>query len=250
MYTEEFLFPGTAGHHLSARIYCDNLENKNGVIFSHGLFSSMDGYKITRLAQNIVSSGYSLMTFNFSSAENFENNTRNLSVLQQVRELECAADEFIKRGIDRLHLMGSSMGSAITLLFASSVTISIQSLMLIATPFDLGAIIPGQIKDKLPGLDDHGYSEISGVMVNNSFLKEIIRISMIDTVKKINCPVLLIHGTDDDVVNFSNLALFTANCNTNCTELPIKGGDHNLTDNKYLNIISRNITEWLGKFNA
>ena len=116
MYTEEFLFPGIAGHDLSGRIYCDNPENKSGVIFSHGLFSSMDGYKITRLAQSIVSSGYSLMTFNFSSAENFENNTRNLSILRQVRELECAADEFIKRGVERLHLMGSSMGSAVTLL--------------------------------------------------------------------------------------------------------------------------------------
>ena len=122
--------------------------------------------------------------------------------------------------------------------------------MLIATPLDLGAIIPGRIKDQLPELDDRGYSEISGIMVNNSFLKEIIGISMVDAVKKIDCPVLLIHGTDDAVVDFSNLALFTANCKTNCTPLPINGGDHNLTDDKDLKIIDRNITEWLGKFNA
>lgn len=250
MYTEEILFPGTDNSSLSARIYSDKPGNANGIIFSHGLFSSMDGYKITRLASDIVSCGYCLMTFNFSSAENISDNTRNISVLKQVRELGCAVDEFRRRGIYRPHLMGSSMGAAVTLLYAASAAHPVESLVLIATPIDLAAIIPGMTAGKALLLSDMGYSEISGVRVNNGFFKEIVQIPMINAVKNITSPVLLIHGKDDPVVKFANFELFISNCRTDCTQLAIEGGDHNLTGDNDLELIRENIVKWLGKFYA
>ena len=250
MRIEEFLFPGTENSNLSARIYSDNPGNENGIIFSHGLFSSMDGYKITRLSNDIVSRGYDLMTFNFSSAENFEGPVRNISLLKQVRELGCAVDALRKRGIKRLHLMGSSMGAAVTILYAASATRPVESLVLIAAPIDLPAIIPGMTAEKALSLDDSGDNEISGIRINNGFFKEIVQVEMIDAVKNINCPVLLIHGKDDSVVDFSNFSLFVSNCRTDCTQLVIEHGDHNLTTNQNLELIRENIVKWLGKFYA
>ncbi|HPS56561.1 MAG TPA: alpha/beta hydrolase [Spirochaetota bacterium] len=250
MRTEEFLFPGTENSSLSARIYSDNTESENGIIFSHGLFSSKDGYKITRLAHDIVSCGYNLMTFNFSSAENFNKNIQNISLLEQVHELGCAVDEFRRRGIRRLHLMGSSMGATISLLYAASATVSVESLVLIATPLNLLAIVPGMTAGKALQLDDSGYFEISGISVNNGFFKEIVQVSMIDAVKKVNCPVLLIHGKKDNVVDFSNFRLFVSNCRTDCTQLVIERGDHNLTADQDLELIRKNIVKWLGRFYA
>lgn len=250
MLTEEFFLPGASSSSLSARIYSDKPENNKGLIFSHGLFSSMDGYKIKRLAHDIVSCGFNLMTFNFSSAEKFNDKKRDISVLQQVYELGCAVDEFRRRGISRIHLMGSSMGAAVTLLYAASANLPVESLILIATPIDLLAIIPGMTADKAFMLDDSGYYDISGIMVNNGFFKEIARISVLDAVKKINCPVLLIHGKKDNVVNFSNFSLFTANCRTACTQLAIEDGDHNLTGEEDMEQIRENTVKWLGKFNA
>lgn len=250
MLTENFFFPGTDNSRLSARIYSNNPDNNDGIIFSHGLFSSMDGYKITRLAEDIVSCGYNLMTFNFSSAENLHDNKRNISVLKQVRELGHAVDEFRRRGIKRVHLMGSSMGAATTLLYASASISPIKSLILIATPLDLPAIIPGMTDEIALGLDENGYSEISGLLVNNGFFKEIFRISMIDAVQRIYSPVLLIHGENDEVVNFSNFRLFLAKCRAECMQVAIENGDHNLTGDSCLQVIRESITKWLRKFHV
>lgn len=253
MHTEEFLFPGIDDSFLSARIYTSSPGNNNGIIFSHGLFSSMDGYKITRLATDIVYAGFDLMTFNFSSAEDFTAKKRNISLLKQVQELNCAVNEFRRRGISRIHLMGSSMGSAVSILYAAGTEGSepgIESFILIATPLDLPAIIPGMTADKAIGLDDYGYQEISGILVNNGFFKEIFQVSIIDAVKKINSPVLLIHGMNDTVVDFSNFRLFVSICRSACTQIAVEGGDHNLTGEKDLDLIGRNLVKWLGKFYA
>lgn len=250
MRTEEFLFPGIDNISLSARIYSNSTGNKDGIIFSHGLFSSMDGYKITRLASDIVSAGYDLMTFNFSSAENFNAATRNISIMKQVRELGCAVSEFKRRGIRRFHLMGSSLGAAVTILYAAGSEPGPESLILIATPLNLPAIIPGMTPEMALGLDDTGYQEISGIRVNNSFFREIFQVSIIEAVNKINSPVLLIHGTNDTVVDFSNFSLFVSICRTDCTQIAVEGGDHNLTGDKDLDLIGRNIVKWLGKFDA
>ena len=160
MFTEEFLFP--AGEScLSARIYSRNTKTEQGILFSHGLFSSKDGYKITRLARDIVSCGYDLMTFNFSSAEKFGSDQRRISITGQVRELGYAADEFRRRGIRRLHLMGSSMGAAVSILYAAGSDHPPESLILIAAPLDLLSVIPEMTAEKALKLDDSGFSEIS-----------------------------------------------------------------------------------------
>ena len=250
MFIDEFLFPGTENSSLSARIYSNKTCNNKGIIFSHGLFSTMDGYKIKRLAGDIVSAGYNLMTFNFSSAEDFTATTRNISILKQVRELGCAVNEFRKRGITNLHLMGSSMGAAVSILYASSAPETPDSLVLIATPLDPLAIIPGMTADKALKLDESGYSEISGIMVNNGFFREISHISITDAVEMINCPVLLIHGNNDQVVDFSNFSLFLSHCRTDCSPLVIDQGDHNLNNDKDLEMIRVNIIKWLGKLDA
>ena len=250
MFTKEFLFPGSGNSSLSARIYSSNTKNNKGVLFSHGLFSSKDGYKITHLADGIVSCGYDLMTFNFSSSENPGHDVRKISVTGQVQELSAAVNEFQRRGISKIHIMGSSMGAAVTLLYAASAEAAVESLILIATPLDLLSIIPGMTAEKALQLDDSAFSEISGIKVSNIFFREIAHISMLDAVRKIKSPVLLIHGKKDPIVDFSNFGLFISNCATQCRELAIEGGDHNLTGDREMTVILENTVTWLERFNA
>jgi len=244
-----FLFTNSCGAEISARIYPCNGSDR-GVIFSHGLFSSKDGYKITRMASSIVSCGFNLMTYDFSFSGESSGNIRDISVIQEVDDLRNAVSEFKKRGVRNIHLMGSSMGAAVSILFCSSSVDEFESLILIAAPLDLLAIIPGMTPEKAASLNENGSSLISGIEVSNKFIMELAKLDMPGAVKQIKVPVLLIHGREDSVVDFSNTRLFISSCTSECRQVIINDGGHNLTRDSDIAIITEAVMSWLVEFNA
>jgi len=242
---ENFKFRNSHGQELPARLYYNDRNNKRGVLFSHGLFSSKDGYKITQMAEYIVNAGYTLMTFDFTYSGESPGDICDISVMQEVDDLLRAADVFGEKGIENVHLMGSSMGGVVSILAGSSEALSPESIMLIATPLKFDGLIPADISDK-ENEDDMVY--ISGVQVNKKFINELKSLDVASAVEKITCPVLLIHGKLDAVVSFKDFEKIKKLLTTGCDSLLIEDGDHNLTDEKHLNLIKEKVKNWLGKF--
>lgn len=248
MITENFTFRNMAGIELSARIYSPDSPCDRGVIFSHGLYSSKDGYKIKKMAEGIVLCGYTLMTFDFTFAGESPGNITDISVLEEVNDLVSAIDLFRKRGIRKLHLMGSSMGAAVSVLAGSRPGERFESLILIATPLDLLGIIPGMTPEKVDLLEPYGYTSVQGIKLKNSFFRELKDINMVRAVQGINAPVILFHGGMDEVVKFSNHEAFMSNIKTEALPFVIPDGDHNLTRETDIEFMMQRISEWLGRF--
>jgi putative redox protein len=249
MIIDNFKFRNRRDVELAGRIYRKKSARKAGVIFSHGLFSSKDGYKITQMAGTILDSGFALMTFDFTFSGESSGKIADISILDEVDDLICAINLFRSRGFEKIHLMGSSLGAAVTVLTASLGQFEIESLMLIAAPLSFEKLVPEIKKEDLNDLDSQGYTSISGVMVTNRFIREIFEIDMVEAVKKISIPVLLFHGGQDAVVDISNHDIFVANCASACLSLVIEDGDHNLTRDSDIKIISEEVKGWLGKYN-
>jgi putative redox protein len=238
-----------AGLELCARIYVSAFPYEKGVIFSHCLYSSKDGYKIKKMAEGIVNCGYTLMTFDFTFAGESPGNITDISVLEEVNDLLAAIKIFRERGVKKLHLMGSSMGAAVSVIAASESDDKFESLILIATPLDLLGIIPDMTPEKADRLEPHGYTSVQGVKLKNSFFRELKNIDMIDAVGKIKAPVIIFHGGMDEVVKFSNHELFMMNIKTETLPFVIPDGDHNLTRETDIDFMMQKISEWLGRFN-
>lgn len=250
MIIDNFKFRNRRDVELAGRMYRTKSDQKDGVIFSHGLFSSKDGYKITQMAGSILESGFALMTFDFSFSGESPGKIADISILDEVDDLKCAINLFKSRGFEKIHLMGSSLGAAVTILTASSGEFEIESLMLIAVPLSFEKLVPELKNNDLSDLDSQGYTSVSGVLVNNRFIREIFEIDMIEAVKEIISPVLLVHGKLDAVVDFGDHDTFIENCTSECLSLVIEDGDHNLTRDSDIKIISENVKGWLGKFNV
>ena len=244
METVNFTFLNNRNIELAGRIYKNN-NSSAGVIFSHGLFSSKDGYKITKMAEAIVNSGFNLMTFDFTFSGESPGSIKDISIEEEIDDLKCAINYFKETGIKSIHLMGSSMGAAITILTASLNIYNIESVMLIATPLSFKKLIPEFTENDINSMNLDGFTSIDGVLVNNHFIKEIFNINMIDAVKKINIPSLLIHGQNDNIVNIENLYLYIQNCPSACSYFIIEDGDHNLTRESDILKISEKVTDWL-----
>ncbi|HNW27229.1 MAG TPA: alpha/beta hydrolase [Spirochaetota bacterium] len=243
---EDIYFTNNAGRRLAGRIYRPDKAGDAGVLFSHGLFSSKDGYKITRMADDIAATGHPLMTFDFSCAGESGGSIADLSTLQEVEDLASAVDCFRERGMKRIHLMGSSMGAAVSILYASRQDPSIESLILIAAPVDLQGLFT-----KATGIADvstlptDGMTAVEGIGLKNSFFLELPRIDMIRALNDIRVPVLAIHGGRDSVVEPRNVDLLEENVSTFTKTVIIDDGDHNLTRETDIRFLKDTIINWL-----
>jgi pimeloyl-ACP methyl ester carboxylesterase len=243
---ENIRFNNNLGRPLAGRVYRPEHPGVSGIIFSHGLFSTKDGYKITRLAQDIIATGHSLMVFDFSSCGESGGDIADLSVLQEVEDLAAAVEFFRGSGIDKIHLMGSSMGAAVTLLYAARENAAVVSLILIATPADFRDMFPGNegVTGGAPQ-SENGMTAIDGFRIKNSFFREIAGIDMRDALRKIRVPVLAFHGGMDGVVDPRNTGILEDELTTFVKTVVIDDGDHNLTREEDIRLMKETISGWL-----
>lgn len=245
MNIEDFLFNNSRGQKLAARLYYKDRNNKKGVIFSHGLFSSKDGYKITEMARNIVNAGFTLMTFDFTFSGESPGDIFDISVLQEVDDLNRAVNVFREKGIEKIHLMGSSMGGVVTVLSVSEYNLSPESVILIATPVNFDGLIP---HDAALNENHKGTVNISGVNVRKNFITELKNLDVASALENITCPILAIHGKLDTVVSYKDFETIHNLLGPGCDSLLIEDGDHNLTAENHLKLIKEKVENWLGEF--
>lgn len=243
---EDVIFYNNKDQKIAGRIYKPAATSRNGVIFCHGLFSSKDAYKIVNMADDIVKAGFELLTFDFSFVGESGGDFREFSILQEVEDLRSAVNYFRGRNISAINLIGSSMGGAVSLLFASENPGVIKSLTLIATPVKM----PGLLNKINPALDINsipadGMSYIEGVQVNNKFFIEASSIDTIKSVQAIKIPTLIIHGKKDAVVDFSNATLIYDLLKIEKKLVSIDDGEHNLTRSSDISILKENIINWM-----
>ncbi len=248
MIVENIHFHNNKNQRIAGRIYRGEIPSKEGVIFCHGLFSSKDAHKITWMAEYIINAGYTLQTFDFSFVGESEGHISELSILQEVEDLRSAINYFNDNWTSNVHLIGSSVGGVVSLLFSSENCASIKSLTLIATPVNLvDLMLKNTDVDELESLSDDGMTSIDGVPIKNSFIKEIRYIKIEEAVLQINFPTLIIHGRDDQVVDVSNAEFLDDNLKSEKKLILIEDGDHNLTRESDLNILKDNIIDWLNQ---
>ena len=61
---------------------------------------------------------------------------------------------------------------------------------------------------------------------------------------QIKCPVLIIHGDKDEVVDIKNAGILKENLPDGHLVI-IEGGDHSLNGDEHLTMIKKNLLQWL-----
>lgn len=249
MRVQDASFNNNRGRRISARLYRGG-STGTGMIFSHGLFANKDGYKITRLAESIVSAGADLLTFDFSYAGGSGGSISEISLLQEVEDLASAVQFFKGQGVKRIHLMGSSLGAAVTLLYAARQDEAVSSLILIATPVDIHRLLITSAGIQNPNdLPEDGYTPLEGVPIRNGFYREVASIDVPAAIQKISVPVLAIHGMCDAVVDPTNVGLLKEYLRRPIRTVFIAEGDHSLTRDSDIRLMAEEIAGWiLGRY--
>lgn len=217
------------------------------VILVHGFGATKeeDGM-FDDIANILAESGILVYRFDFSGRGESDGDYANTSLTKQSDDLQSILD-FVKSqslvDTSRIGILGQSFGTPTSITLNSN----IKSLVL------MGSF--GHVKEVMSNLFGDGYNPTGistrvktdgeTVKLNPVFWSDFKNHDILKSIKLIKCPVLFIHGSEDDIVPLSEMeALYNA-ANDPKEKVVIKGGDHGLDPKR--NEMLKIIVDWFKK---
>lgn len=219
-------------------------ESVGTVVYSHGLFSSKDAYKINQIAPALNDNGYTVISFSYGYTRHYTTgNPLIISLPQCASELNAVLEYAANNHNPSLHIIGSSMGGAIALYYLATVPyiFSIKSISLIATPVHLQHLVRAIAPEGISGT----YVSVGEYTIDAQSLLQMDAIELIKLIPRVDVPVCIIHGQNDNVVPVSHAYDLQKHLCVPHTMHIIPDGDHTLTVERHVEFIKNTILSWL-----
>jgi len=213
------------------------------VIICHGMEASKEGTKSVQLATAIAAAGVNALRFDFSYVGESEGAFADLTVSGEVDDLAGAWDFARWRALGKTALIGSSLGGTVALLFAAE-QVDVAAAATIAA-----VVHPGRRARALPPAERErwrreGSYDFNGMRLGTAFLDDIDGLDVLARVRTVRCPVLLAHGTADEVVPIDDAAAFAACLGGQSAIRRYEGADHRFSDPALLHTMLADVTRW------
>jgi putative redox protein len=215
------------------------------VILCHGMESSKESDKLIYLAQLLAQNGIAALRFDFAYVGESSGKFEDITYSGEVEDLKAAHALMLSRGAEKIAILGSSMGGTVALLFAAQEP-KVAALVTVAAPihperFPDRVLAPVQTQD----WRERGFTFYNGQRINLALLHDLEKINVAESVKKITCPVLVLHGAADEVVPVEE-AYELAGCLSHVKRLSIlKGTDHRLSNPEMMRQAIAEALGWL-----
>jgi len=239
-------FTNSRGDTLVGVLHDAAKDRTNGaVILCHGMESDRNSEKLIFLDRHLAQRGILTMRFDFSYVGESSGKFEDITYSGEVEDLRAAYALVQSRHIGKIAIFGSSMGGTVALMFAATEP-HVAALATLAAPLH-----PENFPKRLltpVGLESwrkHGFTRYNGQRLNLTLLEDLENIDVAGAAQRIHCPVLILHGDNDEVVPVAE-AQELHNCLANSKRLSIlKSGDHRLSDPIIMQRAMREALDWL-----
>ncbi len=214
-------------------------------ILCHGMESNKESDKIVALSRRLAEKGILALRFDFACAGESSGRFEEITYSGEVEDLKAAFSLTLRHPVQKVGILGSSMGGTVALLFAAEEP-RVASLVTIAAPLH-----PEKITDKLLSRDEvqrwrqSGFVVYHGQRINVSLLDDLQKIHVSEAVKKISCPALVIHGDADETVPVEEAYELYAQLRGRKKIRILKGADHRLSDPSLLEAALDECIDWM-----
>lgn len=148
--------------------------------------------------------GYHCYTFDFpcgSVRSRSDNNTMNMSILDEVSDVKAIVNHFRKQGHQHIVLIGESQGGLVSALTAAELKDEVSQLVLVFPAL----CIPDNWRQRYPRVEDiQDVTELWGVKMGRRFFEEIHDMSAFDIIGRYRGPVLIVQGDADRIVSLDD----------------------------------------------
>lgn len=187
----------------------------------HGMFDN--------LAKNLAEKGFLVCRFDFSGRGESEGDYSETSLSKLKSDLSKILD-FVKSQPEvddsKIGIHAQSFGTATTI----SLEPEIQCLVMTGSVSHPQKVISELFGDGYhpEGISTKTKSDGTITRIKPQFWKDFENYNLLESIKKINCPILFIHGSKDDWVPISEMEAYFRNANEPKEKVIIEGADHGL----------------------
>jgi pimeloyl-ACP methyl ester carboxylesterase len=202
MSEEKVGFENARGLALSGVLHLPGAWEPGGpsAVVCHGMLSAKDSPKHTGFCTRLADRGVMALRFDFAGRGESDGRTEDLTVSGQVRDLAAAVNLVRGRGAGSVSLVGSSLGGAVAVLYAGQFG-GVASLAGLASVSRPGAIFRERLsEEEMRAWKRTGALPVEGETVGYGFYEDALNLDVLAAARRIRCPALFIHGSEDDVV--------------------------------------------------
>ncbi|MBS4538966.1 alpha/beta fold hydrolase [Clostridium sp. D2Q-11] len=181
----------------------NSVDSNTVIIMAHGFTSNKASRgRFDKLAEALNKAGYDALAIDFSGCG--ESDDDFLTVEKEVDDLNSAIQFVKSKGYERIALYGHSLGSLICLKCYSNeiVTMVLSGALTGPMKYNWDEFYT---KEQMQELEEKGYltehtpKEVrKKVLVDKQILKDFEMINQENLLRDVNCPVLIIHGNNDE----------------------------------------------------
>lgn len=218
------------------------------VILVHGFATGKDMESIfSGLLKNLITDGFLVYRFDFSGCGESEGDYSKTSLSKLKSDLERMIN-FVKSqpkvDSSKIGILAQSTGTAVTVALAPKVNCIILS----------GSI--SHYKEVMAKIFGSGYNptgisartKANGTItkIGPQFWEDMENYNLLESVKKIHCPILFIHGAEDEKVPVSEMEAYFESANEPKKKIIIEGSSHNFELNR--EELYKNAVSWFKKY--
>ena len=223
-------------------------EKFSTVILVHGFGVTKEGGGMfNNLAKNFSNIGFLVYRFDFSGCGESDGDYSKTSLSKLKSDLSRIL-EFVKKQskVDnsRIGILAQSFGTSTTIILEPKVKCLVM----------MGSVL--YPKETLIKLFGNGYNP-NGISIKTKSNGKIIKIrpqfwkdfkkhNLLELIKRIHCPILFIHGSEDNNISVSGMEIYFKNANKPKEKVIIKGADHGLRPHREK--MHKIVNNWFKKY--
>ncbi len=238
-------------NHLGERLFGTHhrpdTSSEYGVVLGHCFTCTRHTGILREVGSRLSTAGFHVLRFDFSGNGQSDGSFIETSYTKYIAEMEIAATLLKAEGVKWLGFAGHSMGAAVSVLAASRLS-GVQAVCAIAgrlTGMDSTRIFS---PDQKRQFQETGRLEFVSrgrhLELDSRFLDDMLSHDMQATVASLRIPLLIVHGTRDDIVPVDQ-ARTAQSFNPDHSELVIiPDADHFFSQAEHRGFAARKIAEW------
>lgn len=247
---ERVEFPGRRGNLLIGDLHRRHDEVGPALVLCHGMESTRGGTKQTALVERFVPKGWSVLRFDFSYVGESGGRFEDLTISGEVDDALGALDFLAEFSPSLRVLVGSSLGGAVALIAAAHAPERVDAVATIAAVADPAIFTATLSSDELSRWRREGKRRWRDGWMKSSFLSDLESIDILGCVHRIAKPLLVMHGTADDVVPFEHARRIAAAASGEVRLEAFPGVMHRFEEPGALEMLLATVEEWLEQLQA
>ena len=248
---EKLTIKNSFGEKLAGAFYKNNKSNKL-IIFCHGRLVTKDNPFYVEICELLFKHGFNVFSFDFSGNGESEGKFEECTISKDIEDIKSVADFFKKKNYEIFCLVGHSQGAVEALLHQAKYN-SAESVIDISGLADQRDMTTRKYaKEQINEINKKGFTAIKYDNKQWNISKKYFydRAGYGDIrnqVKKIKVPVLALHGTEDEDINYKNGLKMKKILKKKDKFVAIQGASHFYSNPKHRKILFDSILDWLEK---